>query len=115
MLDSLLPRLHSKIFFGLAHGLCLVVLLSGCATANSTRNQLYSQTQQNRSLLRMEQQRSRDLLADRASLQRQIDQKVRQRDMLQLRDDVSSETDEEIAKLNMEIAGLKKAVLESTE
>jgi len=91
------------------------VILTGCVTAGSLQSQLYSQTQQNRSLLRIEQQRSRELIANRASLQRQMDEKSHQRDMLQTQDNPTPETREEIQKLNSEIAKLKKSILESTE
>jgi hypothetical protein len=89
--------------------------MTGCVTASSTRSQLYSQTQQNRSLLRIEQQRSRDLMASRASLQRQLNEKSRQRDMLQIQDNPSQESREEVAKINSEIDKLKQAILKSTE
>ena len=89
--------------------------MTSCVTASSTRSQLYSQTQQNRSLLRIEQQRSRDLIANRSSLQRQLDEKSHQRDMLQIQDTPSQESRQEITKLNSEIAKLKQSILESTE
>ena len=91
------------------------LLLTGCVTASSTQNQIDSQTQQNRSLLRIEQQQSRDRLSNRASLQRQLDEKSRLLDMRQIQDNPSQESRQEITKLNSEIAKLKKSILESTE
>ena len=103
-------RMLCRVFSGFT-----AVLMTGCVTASSTRSQLYSQTQQNRSLLRIEQQRSRDLMASRTSLQRQLNEKSRQRDMLQIQDNPSQESREEVAKINSEIDKLKQAILKSTE
>ena len=54
-------------------------------------------------------------MASRASLQRQLNEKSRQRDMLQIQDNPSQESREEVAKINSEIDKLKQAILKSTE
>jgi len=97
-----------------ASALALLCTLPGCATASSTRSQLYAQTQQNRALLGIEKQRTRDLTANRAALQRQLDERNQQRNTLQTQDD-TPKTREEIRQINAEIAKLKQAILKSSE
>jgi len=48
-------------------------------------------------------------------LQRELDEKYRQRDMLQIQDTPSQESRQEIARIKSEIAKLKQSILESTE
>ena len=115
MFDHFLSSVPKKAFLCLLQLLLFTFLMTGCVTASSTRSQLYSQTQQNRSLLRIEQQRSRNLIANRASLQRELDEKYRKRDMLQIQDTPSQESRQEIARIKSEIAKLKQSILESTE
>jgi len=50
-------------------------LLSGCATASGTVQELQVQTAANRQLLALERQRTSDLLSRRASLQAQLNKK----------------------------------------
>jgi len=101
-------------------GLVLAAGLAGCVTAGSVRGRLETQTQQNRALLRIEQQRSRELMTSRASLQQALDEKIRERDRLENQISVQPVSQQsgdraEIDKINSEINKLKKAILDSSD
>jgi len=97
-----------------ASALVFVGLLAGCATASSTRNQIDAQTRQNRALLTLEKQRTRELTASRGDLQHRLDEKYQRRATLRIQDE-TPETQEETRRLNAEIVKLKQAILKSAE
>ena len=83
--------------------------LSGCASADATTQQLGIQTDQNRAILAGEQQKTEGLLADRRSLQNQLDRKKSRLEQL-ISQPMTPESQEEILKVQNDIAKLKKAI-----
>ncbi len=85
------------------------IAASGCATASSTTGMLAQQTEQNRALLRLEQDNTRQLVSQRASLQSRLSALNRRRDAL-----TASATPDtgELQRVNAEIAQLKKLIAE---
>jgi septal ring factor EnvC (AmiA/AmiB activator) len=85
------------------------IAASGCATASSTTGMLAQQTEQNRALLRLEQDNTRQLVSQRASLQSRLASLSRRRDALT--SSASPDTGE-LQRVNAEIAQLKKLIAE---
>ena len=94
-------------------GLTLAALsVSGCATASSTTRMLAAQTQESRAMLSLEQANTRQLTAQRASLQSRLASLNKRRGELTAGGSSSASNSAELAKINSEIAQLKRMIVE---
>ncbi|MEY3480298.1 MAG: hypothetical protein RIQ71_1073 [Verrucomicrobiota bacterium] len=94
-------------------GVNLVALgITGCATASSTTRMLAAQTQESRAMLSLEQANTRQLTAQRASLQSRLASLNRRRGELTAGGSSSASSSAELSKINSEIAQLKRMIVE---
>ncbi len=94
-------------------GVNLVALgITGCATASSTTRMLAAQTQESRAMLSLEQANTRQLTAQRASLQSRLAGLNRRKSELTSGGSSSSSNAAELQKINSEIAQLKRMIVE---